>query len=534
MVQQHQELIVVQPAQYNKLMANIPIYIPTYINSVDYTPAKVQPRLLFYNGMLDCESYYIESASAFGGVAREQTKFPYFDNYNVVTGSFPTVDSTSILFFNEESVYGQTPTDTLYSDYWSKYVELLYNPRTKLLNASAIIPLADYFKISQNDIVQFRGNYYHLRAINDYNLKNGECSIQLLGPILPDSLNLNRFYYENCMGYSISICADACLDYWNNCGATYYYEYCMGYSAIDCSLACIDNQYCPTTTTSTTTTTMAPLSPVVQAFVTASGITGSAVNYVQTLYTELTTANLFNKMYAIYPFVGANATSHRYNLVNTGSYTITFNGPWVHNSNGITGNGTNTYANTFLIPNTFNAGVPDAYPGDMWFVSSSMHVYSRTDGASGVDMGSYIEGNAQSILIAKYNSGSPLSTTYANTQGSVAIEQSNATGFFGGSVLATTIYNNQGNIVSGSASGSNGVYKNGVKLRGFEQPPYNGSGFVSSVPLYIGANNDGTGPLEFTNRNYAFAAIGKGLTQNEMATFYTIVQNFETSLNRQV
>ena len=66
-------------------MANIPIYIPTYINSVDYTPAKVQPRLLFYNGMLDCETYYIESASVLGGIAREQNAFPYFDNYNVVT-----------------------------------------------------------------------------------------------------------------------------------------------------------------------------------------------------------------------------------------------------------------------------------------------------------------------------------------------------------------------------------------------------------------------------------------------------------------
>jgi hypothetical protein len=57
------------------------------------------------------------------------------------------------LFYNEDAVYGQVPTETLYSTYWEKYVELLYNPRTKLLNASAIIPLADYFKMSQNDIV---------------------------------------------------------------------------------------------------------------------------------------------------------------------------------------------------------------------------------------------------------------------------------------------------------------------------------------------------------------------------------------------
>ena len=34
-----------------------------------------------------------------------------------------------------------------------------------------------------NDIVNFKGNYYHLRAINDYSLKTGECNIQLLGPI---------------------------------------------------------------------------------------------------------------------------------------------------------------------------------------------------------------------------------------------------------------------------------------------------------------------------------------------------------------
>jgi len=169
-------------------MASIPIYIPTYISDQTYNPSRVLHRLLFFNGMLDCESFYIESGSSFGGVAREQTKFPYFDNYNVVSGSFPTTDSKSLLFLNESAVYGELPTETLYSEYWTKYVELLYNPRTRLLNASTIIPLADYFKMELNDIVELRGNYYHLRAINDYNLKNGECNIQLLGPILDDAL----------------------------------------------------------------------------------------------------------------------------------------------------------------------------------------------------------------------------------------------------------------------------------------------------------------------------------------------------------
>jgi len=65
----------------------------------------------------------------------------------------------------------------------------LYNPKTRLLNCSAIIPLADYVKMELNDVVNFRGNYYHLRAINEYSLKTGECQLQLLGPIIPDTIS---------------------------------------------------------------------------------------------------------------------------------------------------------------------------------------------------------------------------------------------------------------------------------------------------------------------------------------------------------
>ena len=169
----------------------IPIYIPTYINNAEYTPARVLPRLLFYNGLIDCQSYYIESGSlTLSGLGKEQTAFPYFDNYNVVTGSFPTTNSRSLLFNNEAASYGETPTETLYTEYWETYIDLLYNPKTRLLNCSAIIPLADYFHMELNDIINFRGNYYHLRAINDYSLKTGECNLQLLGPIIPDSFDI--------------------------------------------------------------------------------------------------------------------------------------------------------------------------------------------------------------------------------------------------------------------------------------------------------------------------------------------------------
>jgi hypothetical protein len=168
----------------------IPIYIPTFISDQNYNPTRVLPHLYFYNGLIDCQPYYIESGSlTAAGVGYEQNKFPYFDNYNVVTGSFPTTNSESLLFNNENASYGEIPIDNLYTQYWETYIELLYNPKTRLLTCEAIIPLADYFKIELNDIVNFRGNYYHLRAINDYSLKTGECNLQLLGPVISDALD---------------------------------------------------------------------------------------------------------------------------------------------------------------------------------------------------------------------------------------------------------------------------------------------------------------------------------------------------------
>ena len=168
----------------------IPINIPTFISDQNYNPNRVLPRIFFFNGMVDCETYCIESGSLVdSGFVKQVTQFPYFDHYNVVSGSFPTTGSRSLLFLNEQPVYGSQPSQNLYTEYWSNYVNLLYSPKTRVINASAIIPLADYFDMELNDVINWRGDLYHLRAINDYNLKTGECKIQLLGPLLEGTLD---------------------------------------------------------------------------------------------------------------------------------------------------------------------------------------------------------------------------------------------------------------------------------------------------------------------------------------------------------
>lgn len=169
----------------------IPLYLPTFISSVDYKPARVLPHIYFYNNKINCEPFYIEHRATSPSTvifAETSSVFPYFDNYNI-TGSntFPSTTSKSLLFNNESTVYGTTPTASLYTEYYQKYVELLYNPKTRLFNCSAIIPFAQYNELTLNDIVEWRSNYYHLRAINNYSVKTGECDLQLLGPIIFDT-----------------------------------------------------------------------------------------------------------------------------------------------------------------------------------------------------------------------------------------------------------------------------------------------------------------------------------------------------------
>ena len=170
-------------------MANNKIFIPTFISSIDYKPARVLPHIYFYNGTKTTDTYFIEGFQNGSTSSIEQrafNAFPYFDNYS---GNTPDSSSLSLLFNNEPAAYGTAPSASLYTQYWERYVNLLYNPQTRLLDCEAIIPLADYFQMELNDIVEFRGNYYHLRAINDYNLSTGECSLQLLGPILNDVIS---------------------------------------------------------------------------------------------------------------------------------------------------------------------------------------------------------------------------------------------------------------------------------------------------------------------------------------------------------
>jgi hypothetical protein len=243
-----------------------------------------------------------------------------------------------------------------------------------------------------------------------------------------------------------------------------------------------------------------------QAFITAAGITNATQkSAITTLVLALKSASIWTKFNAIYPMVGGTATTHKYNLKNPldtdAAFRLSFVGGWTHSSTGALPNGTNGYADSFLIPST-----------TLSLNSSHLSYYSRTNvNLARVEIG--VENFPVYNLLQIRTSG----VTYP------LINQSAITSFADANSLGFYLGNRQGvNDVDG--------WKNGVKL-------VNGTQLSQILPInkiYIGALNvSGTASL-FSTKECAFATIGSGLSDTEASTLYTLIQAFQTSLSRNV
>jgi hypothetical protein len=75
------------------------------------------------------------------------------------------------------------------------------------------------------------------------------------------------------------------------------------------------------------------------------------------------------------------------------------------------------------------------------------------------------------------------------------------------------------------------VYKNGVLQ---ETANINSNGIANLNISIAGIRIDIATVVDFSAKQLAFASIGGGLTDTEAANFYTAVQTFNTTLNRQI
>ena len=241
----------------------------------------------------------------------------------------------------------------------------------------------------------------------------------------------------------------------------------------------------------------------VNAFISATGITDATQkSAINTLVTDLKSYSLWSKMDAIYPMVGGTATTHKYNLKNPldtdGAFRLTFSGGWTHSSTGALGNGTNTWAETHLIP--YNILDRD---------NSHLSFYSRTD----------VIGNQTEIGIGSlyllYRYGSSTYKAFNSLQAQRGSLFAPTTGMLIGSRINSTVekYYHQG------------VLTDNLTVNSLAIPS-------SALSVSVGTNDPGYS--QFSAKECAFATIGEGLTDTEANDFETVVQNFQTTLSRNV
>lgn len=243
------------------------------------------------------------------------------------------------------------------------------------------------------------------------------------------------------------------------------------------------------------------------AFLNVTGITDATiVSALDTLVVDLKGFGLWDKMKAIYPFVGGTATTHKFNLKDArdldAAFRLSFLGGWTHSANGVLPNGTNGYADTFLTPSvTLSQN------------STHLSLYSRTNKSeAAIDFGCQGGGVA---TYAHWNYSTSTAFRGINSAPSTRIP------------LAVT---NTFLIASRIVSNNEMYFSNGTKFNDYVG--------TSSVPpsqkMWLGCRNNGGSADSFANKQYAFASIGDGLSITDASNLYISVQKFQTSLSRQV
>ena len=226
------------------------------------------------------------------------------------------------------------------------------------------------------------------------------------------------------------------------------------------------------------------------------------------LFYDLFNYGLWNKLYAFYPLLGGNSSGGQsVNGKTPGTRNITWNGGLTFSTNGVVSNGSTGYGD--LNSNPSSIGTLDDF---------HMSFYSRTNqqqATNEFDMGVY-EVAAQRTQI---NSRSTLDDTrgVVNAQTQGTFSNSDSQGLF---------------TITRRSSTDTEFYRNSTSLG-------NSATTSTSRPngdLFLMARNwIGSGLVETpTTRQYAFVTTGTKLTDSEVSNLYTTIQNFQTTLGRQV
>ncbi len=246
----------------------------------------------------------------------------------------------------------------------------------------------------------------------------------------------------------------------------------------------------------------------VLAFMAATGINDSTILNALCVFATTEKSNgIWTKKKAIYPFVSSTSAIHKFNLKNpadtNAAFRLQFFGGITHNSNGITGNSSNAYADSFFVPSTNFTSINN----------KSFSVYVRNNIQSGSVMGSSTGGDIGDQMFPRFSDN----RFYAGNSSNAAltsVANLDSRGFFSSSRTS-----------SGSAAG----YKNGVQVISIGASVAQNT---SSIALL--ARRQGAVINQYSSFNISYADIGDGLTGAEEILHYNAVQTLQIALSRNV
>jgi hypothetical protein len=238
-------------------------------------------------------------------------------------------------------------------------------------------------------------------------------------------------------------------------------------------------------------------------------------NAINTMVVDLHNNSLWGLFHAIYPMVGGDARGHKYNLKDPRDLDAAFRlrfysdvglelayNDAIHTAIGVEFQGSK-YAITHYYPSV--SSTQD---------SAHMGVYiNNNTNAPKVDMGTNAGGGVASRIITRFNDNN----TYNGINGGVFV-----------SGASTDSRGHQ--IVSRTGPSTVHVIKNGTLTISSSDA----STGLSIYPILLGAWSVSGTPTELSDRHQSLAHIGDGLSDAQCATWYTIVQAFQTALSRNV
>ena len=236
-----------------------------------------------------------------------------------------------------------------------------------------------------------------------------------------------------------------------------------------------------------------------------TGLTSTISGATITMFRDIMANNLWDKLNIFYPMIGGNSGGMKVNGRNPGTNDLTFNGGWTFSSSGATGNGTNAFAETGFADTSTQLN--DYHQAIYSFVRNSNTNIDCGVGSSSANSRSTIyvnEGTTFGASAHRANSGYLSSTYTANT----------GAGLY---VVDRPLSNSEKSFTDGS----------------FRTSGATASTSRTSNTYVIGARKVDNQVTEgYNNRGYCWYSVGKSLSDSEQSTFSSIINTFQTTLNR--